>query len=200
MTFLIDDTAQSGDSPVIHTGVIEQNRLIITYSSYYLHENVRVIMERAPMPPYGAQWEIPELFGTWRMISYSDKGRVVSTEKLTRYFRSELAIYPTLIAEFLLDDQEQYTELETELFANYTEGPLWDGCVNQAWHVELSRSNYAAYADGKLFFIRKDNDYPDAGYPLNFTAEYEWIGMYVPLSEPQGFFSPRTPDEYDQDN
>ena len=87
----LKDKAQGSSG--IHTGVIEQNRMVITYSSYYLHKNVTVTMERAQMPPYGTQWEIP-----------------------------------------------------------------------------------------------------DHGYPLSFTAEYEWIGIDVPLSEPQGFFSPKTPD------
>ena len=153
------------------------------------------------MPVYGAQWELPELYGTWRMVSYSDLDGDFPLDESDREIYSEIAIYPTFHAEFLLSDIIHYSQAEYELYIERKEGAIWEGCVNQAWHVELrggglsGQKYYAAFADDKLLFMQINDIYPDSTFPLSFTAEYEWIGMYVPLSPPSGFFSPKTPDE-----
>ena len=182
-----------------YTGTLVQDLLQISYDGLP-DETFTITMEKSEMPPYGVHWELPDIYGTWRMVSYSDQIVDYTVNELGWHFNSEIAIYPTGQAEFLLDDQFNYVEMECELYVVQKDGPIWEGCKNQAWHVELTGSwdpdikYFAAVSDDKLLFRKAYKNHPD-GYPLSFTAVYEYIGMYIPLSEPTGFFSPKADDE-----
>ncbi|MCL2814139.1 MAG: hypothetical protein FWD23_06020 [Oscillospiraceae bacterium] len=188
-------------SAAAYAGTLErEGRLMIEYDGFF-GESFTIIMEQAKMPSYGAQWEIPELYGTWRMVSYSDPDGDFALAESDREIYSEIAIYPTFHAELQLSDIIHYSQAEYELYIEYKDGAIWDGAANRAWHVELCGASlsgqryYAAFADGKLLFMQINDMYEDATFPLSFAAEYEWVGFDVPLSNPHGFFSPKAGDE-----
>ncbi|MCL1808856.1 MAG: hypothetical protein FWG42_03695 [Clostridiales bacterium] len=183
-------TLTKSDSPgtVFCTGNLNQDRLTLTYEGVL---NLTIIMEQAEMPPYGTQWEIPDLYGTWQMVSYADtKGRSHALDEPGRYFASEITFHPVggtdyWLVERIFDNNYHYTEMEYNLgIAQYMDGSIWDGCKNEAWYIELGDTNdpaqrfYATYADGRLL-LKKDNaNNPGSPFHLSFTAEYRFLRDY----------------------
>ena len=181
-------TDSRSQSRVIAKGAIKEGRLHIEFTDSLYHDLLTITMENAPLPPYGAQWELPELYGTWRMVSYSDADSGTHTAgKTGGSLVSQITIHPVSGARFWLVNGE-YVEMEYALSIGhyeenknggsvwflYNEGPIWKDCKNEAWHVELKGSRdpkiqyYVTYADGRLL-LRQD----DSTKHSLFTAEYE---------------------------
>jgi len=162
-------------STALYTGTHKQNRLVIPYDGFF-GEALTITMERADMPPYGAQWEIPDLYGTWRMVSYADTNGEFSVTGPDVLVRSEITIHSTLHAELFIEGTQGDEQTESELQVTHKEGAGWAGCKNRAWHAELAGSaepdaTYdAALVDGKLLLKKAG---PKPGFPGSFTAIYE---------------------------
>ena len=174
----------------IGAGALEQGRLTLSCKGIFGDDLFTIIMEPAPEPPFGAHWELPELYGTWRMISYSDgAGGKHTLDETGKNIASEITIHPVGGADYWLLEQDyaydyHHVEMEYSLKpGQYQAGPIWDGCGNEAWHVELSGAGdpdqrlYATYADGRLLLRKVDRYYPDT-FPLSFTAEYRFLRDY----------------------
>ena len=159
-------------SATVYTGALESGGLTIFYGGFF-EETVSIVMEQAEMPPYGAQWDVPELFGIWRMVSYTDREGTFAEGEWDRQVSSQLTFYTTCLADFELEDGPGYRETETELSIERVEGPLWEGCENQAWHVELGAGLHAAVA-GDTLLLEKAGGI--GAFPVAFTALYEWAG------------------------
>ena len=73
-----------------------------------------------------------------------------------------------------------YNEEDDSVWHWREEGPIWEGCINQAWHVELhgcsdpAQRFFATYAGGRLLLLKTDENHPDA-WPWSFAAEYEYV-------------------------
>ena len=187
---------KSGTNSVLYTGSIENDVLMLNYDGYIM-ETIR--MEQAQMPPYGAHFTVLDLYGTWQMVAYTDKSSGYHTaEELGRYFASEITLDQVISNHYWLADPsrgiaEIFHTMDIGYYDDYawhpiSEGPIWDGNLNQAWHVEITRSGnsnvhfYATYADGKLFFKKVDDNNPNS-FPYSFTAEYEYVGYREELGE-----------------
>ena len=191
---------------VLYTGVVADGVLTIHYDGY-TKEDIR--MEQAEMPPYGSHWSILDLYGTWKMVSYSDADSGYhATSRYTiggadGYFASEITLEKELGAYFWLADPV-LNRLEAErnmglgyyddddyTWHPYTEGPIWEGCANEAWHAELTRISdpnirfYVTYADGRLLLKKDDVRNPNS-FPSSFTAEFEYVGYTGDLGEGSG--------------
>jgi hypothetical protein len=185
---LTGDETRSG---TIFTGVLEQNRLTVLYDGFS-GEALPIVMEQAAMPPHGAQWDVPDLFGTWRMMSLADhvNGIVDSNNGIFAafdtdlYVYSELSIYTTLLADYRLEiDGGDFGEMWNDLSVKRVEGAPWEGCGNDAWHVELTGSGEndapplcAAFADGKLLLKKKNGRDADSFFE-SFTAVFERLDI-----------------------
>ena len=181
----------AGSTPAVkYTGVFEQDQLTILYDGF-IGETIPIIMEQAEMPPYGSQWDVPDLFGTWRMISFTDhfNGTVVSDNGIYNVFNdemyvySEISVFTTLQADYLLENSYDFGEARSDLSVKRFSGELWNGCGNEAWYVELAGkgeigepSFYASFADGKLLFM-KNVGYDAFSFSESFIAEYERLDV-----------------------
>ena len=176
---------ETGSSAVeLYTGTFEQARLTIAFDGFYGNSPFTIIMEQTKMPPYGAQWEIPDLFGTWSMLSYSDSDGDHDVSMRPLSARAELIIGSTQRADFNLND-DAVALIEERLEVTLKEGPIWKGCANQAWHAELTGAGdpdakyYVTFADGKLLFMLDYVPHSDVLYPYSFSAEFEYVGFYL---------------------
>ncbi|MCL1912603.1 MAG: hypothetical protein FWG10_01650 [Eubacteriaceae bacterium] len=177
-------TKPESPSTVICTGTLEQNRLVISYDGLLGPDDPLTInMEQAETPSYGTQWEIPELYGTWHMVSYTgiDSGNHATGEQ-DEFIASEITIHPVAGASFWLASDYFNVEIEYDLGMAYKEGAIWEGCENEAWHVELIGNKdendhfYVAFADGKLLLKKTNaNTISERESPLLYTAEYVYI-------------------------
>jgi hypothetical protein len=195
-------TQPGSASAVICSGVFEGDRLAIEYSGFF-GDPFTIIMEQAEIPPYGAQWELPELYGTWRMISYTDAdGGPNFANEPDGGPGSIITVHPTGSVDIkLIDNGFGETELSMiigvykpdfsrddidggNVWYLYQSGPIWEGCKNEAWHIELSDYNdpqgprpywFITYADGRLL-LKKTDEYGPNAWPSAFTAEYEYAG------------------------
>ena len=182
--------SRSGE--IIYQGVISGGRLSIPYDDMGVDT---IIMEKTPMPPYGAQWDMAVLYDTsWRMVSYTDRAGTASFDNGIfstndkdegRYVYSELRIQPTYLVDFYLfarDNSKTGSEKITldGLSIKRTSGALWKDCANKAWFTELNNdgrmkpSMGISYADGKLFLKRGDGR---GVFPDSFTAVYEQLDI-----------------------
>ena len=179
-TLSLSDPGQSAKE--IGTGTLEQGRLAITYEGYYSDSPYVVIMEQASMPTYGYQWELPELYGHWRMISYSDSDGDHNVRNLPNNSRPEIVIHSTLTAYFYMNNDRADIQVEEDLGIVLRDGPIWKNAVNQAWHAELKGSNnpkvtfLVSFAEDKLLFKLDNSTYSDIVYPDSFSAEFEYVG------------------------
>ena len=187
---------EPGTKAVVYAGTVADGALTIRYDGY---TEEFIEMEQAPMPPYGSHWSIPSLYGTWRMISYAD---AASGSHPTAYytlgdtdgfFASEITLNQVTGVHFWLAEPlggnimlERgmgigYRDDHDDTWQPYAQGPIWEGCMNEAWHVQLTGNSdpnvrfYATYADGKLLLKKEDARNLDT-YPSSFTAEFAYEG------------------------
>ena len=179
--FIRDETlilTESGSSRnVICSASLEQDRLILAYEGFL---SLTIIMEQSEMPLYGTQWEIPELYGIWRMISYTDvESGYHLLDESDSDIVSEITIHQVAGVDIKIKNYNT-TEVENELWYTYKEGPIWDGCINEAWYIELNDNSdpgqcfYITYADGRLL-LKKDDKHDPHNWPYSFTAEYMFM-------------------------
>ena len=169
-----------GTNNPLYYGSLANGELTITYNGYFNKETT-IYMDKIPMPAYGAQWYVWDLFGRWRMIAYSDFDGKHDVSNLPPSSQSELIIYPTLNADFYLNDDG---EVQVEEFMKVTlkDGPLWKNSVNQAWHAELSVSSdpdekfYVTFAEGQLLLTLEYLPFTDN---MAFSAEFEYAGYDI---------------------
>jgi|GEM_PF-1769849 len=182
-----------GTKTVLYTGSVAGEALTLHYDGY---TSETISMGQADMPPYGAQWILSELYGTWQMTGYTDAAGRHHT--VGGYFASEITIDPVIgvyfwVAEptanrFELAGDVSIGTQEHDTWQPYARGPIWAGCVNEAWHVELTGSAdpnvqfFATYADGKLLLSKADSRDPNR-YPASFTAEFEYVGHPADLGD-----------------
>jgi hypothetical protein len=125
------------------------------------------------------------------MVSFTDhyNGTIVSDNGIYNVFNdemyvySEISVYTTLQAEYLLENSYDFGESWSDLSVKRFSGELWNGCGNEAWYVELAGkgeigdpSFYATFADGKLLFM-KNVGYDAFSFFESFIAEYERLDV-----------------------
>ena len=186
---------EPGTKTVLYSGFVAGDSLTILYDGY-AKETIK--MERAEMPLFGSQWAVPDLYGTWKMVSFSDVTngyRAVpyyTVGDTDGYFASEMTLDPVGGVHFWLADPLSYRigiernmgmgYHDDDTWHPYAKGPIWKGCVNEAWHVELTGNGdptvrfYVTYADGKLLLRKEDPNDPNS-FPSSFTAEFEQVGV-----------------------
>ena len=178
-------------SKVIATGKLTEDRLYIDYTGSSVVDLLKIVMKQAPVPPYGTQWELPDLYGTWRMVQYADiESGIHTVGKTDRSLASQIIIDPRYGAKFWLVNGE-YMEMEYALSIGqfkeekngnttwllYNRGPLWKDCENTAWSIELRGSSdskkryFITYAHERLLLKQED----DNEISLLITAEYERV-------------------------
>ena len=142
------------------------------------------ISSQSETPAKGAEYDVDDLFGSWRLVTYTDDRGTFTAEDWGRYLYAELSFYSTGTAEYKIDDWYGYEDIENSLEVKRIEGallPAWSSCENQAWYVDLrsgrtaSTMNAAVYGD-KLYFMYKLN--PDNKYfPHAFFGVYQWLDI-----------------------
>ena len=186
----------SGTKAVLYSGSVADNVLTLHYDGYTAET---ITMQQAKMPPYGSHWTLLSLFGTWRMVSYTDATGYHAVEDLAdKHFASEIIIDQVINSHYWwVSPLSGKSEMVHNMGIGYSdedddyrwhplkEGPIWQGSVNEAWHVELTGDStkvrlYATYADGQLLLKRMDNA---KNFPSSFTAVYEYVGYRGELGE-----------------
>ena len=192
-----------GTKDVLYSGLVTNDVLTINYDSY---TPKTIKMEQSKMPPYGSHWTILDLYGTWRMLSYTDS---VSGYRTVPYytvggtdgfFASEITFDRLSGVHFWLADPLisrveivrnkgiGYHDDNDYTWHPYIMEPIWDGCVNEAWHVELTGNSnpnirfYVTYANDKLLLKKVDLNNP-SHFPSSFTAEFKYVGYTADLGE-----------------
>ena len=173
----------------ICVGTLEQGRLALDYEGLY-GEPFTIIMTPASAPPFGAHWELPKLYGTWSMVSYSDaSGEKQTLNEPGKNVASGIVCHPVGGFDYWMAEQDltcdyYHVEMEFNLgLGQYQDGPIWGGCGNEAWHIELNGASdpdqrfTITYADGRLLLKKVDRYYPDV-FPLSYTAEYRFLRDY----------------------
>jgi predicted small secreted protein len=186
-------TSPESAARVLYEGAFEDGRLVLRYNGEGFGEMFSIFMAQVGMPPKGAQWDVTDLFGTWRMVSYEDlpngtvtgeNGRFDHDPDVSFYVYSDLSIYTTMLADYKLEITEgDLGESWSDLSVTRVEGALWEGCGNDAWYVELAATGgeetpqlAVTFADGKLLLKRKDGAKADSFYE-SFTAVYERLDV-----------------------
>jgi len=137
------------------TGTYERDRLLIAYDGFF-DEELSITMERAELPPYGAQWELPDSYGTWRMVAGG-------------YDASEITLSPSHGGSFWALDGNIIT-MEHDMRIERKEGPGWENCSNKAWHVQLNGNRgqrFTIALDGNRLLMLKDGE----------QYQYEWVAF-----------------------
>jgi hypothetical protein len=133
-TLTLNTGSKSGDRI---QGTIAGNHLTLCYNN--LVEGLTIIMEQAPLLPYGAQWDVSDLFGSWRMVSYTDhyrtavsgNGIFTPNNSPHDYVYSELSIYTTLGVNYRLEcDFSEFLKAYSDLSMKRVNGTLWKDCPN----------------------------------------------------------------------
>ena len=193
-----------GTSTVLYAGSVADNVLTIRYDGY-AEETIE--MEQAEMPPYGSHWTILGLYGTWKMISYTDAASgyhevgYYTVGGKAGYFASEITLDQVSGVHFWLADplshrfemarDMQLGSRDDDTWHPYTAGPAWEGCANEAWHVALTGNDdpdarfFVTFADGKLLLKKEDLNNPNS-FPSSYTAEFEYVGYRDDLGEGDG--------------
>ena len=188
---------RSGTKTVLYTGSIVGDVLTIRYNGY-TEEIIR--MEQAEMPPCGSHWTILDLYGTWKMTSYYDiasghntvwyytgdveNGFFASEITLDRIGGAHFWMTDPLISRFLSDRDMVIGSYDGGNWIPYISGPIWDGCVNEAWHIELTDNDnpnvhYSiTFAEDRLL-MKKEDETDLNNFPASFIAEFEYVG-YTP--------------------
>ena len=192
---------QPGTQLTLFTGAFSDEGLTLNYDGY-ADEAIR--LEQSEMPPYGSQWTILDLYGTWEMTSFADAASgyhaapyyTVNGEDI--YFASEITLDRISGVHFWIADPlgsrleaQRYLDIgqhDNYTWKPYTAGTIWEGCLNEAWYAELSGINdanvslYVTYADGKLL-LKKEDKSDLRRFPSTFTAEFEYVGYTTDLGE-----------------
>ena len=194
-----------GTKTVLYSGSVANDVLTLPYDGYAA-ETIK--MEPAEMPPYGSHWSIPNLYGTWKMLAYTDTASgyhavpYYTAGSTQEYFASEITLDQVIGVHFWLADPlndrlEIIHDLDIgkrdndDTWHPLTAGAIWEDCVNQAWYAELTGNNnpdvqfYVTYADDKLLLKKKDKTNPN-NFPASFTAEFEYVGYREYLGEGDG--------------
>ena len=189
-------TGLGSQSDKKYTASLNKGRLSIAYDGF-LDEGFTIVMEQAPLPPDGAHWDVPDLFGTWRAVSVTDQNGARTSDYgiLTsgpggddgQYVYTELSVYTTLLADYtLVTDRGSWVDFWTDMSIKRVSGALWEDCPNKAWHVELSGilsdmdggepvNVYATYADGKLLFMYdRESSLFVTFERLDINLQYDW--------------------------
>jgi hypothetical protein len=181
----------SGAVPSVSADPTQPDTLLAEDGNY-TDETAGSNLEQTEMPPYGSHWDVQDMFGTWRMISFADypNGTVTSGNGIFNifdsdtYVYSELAVYTTLLADYRLELGEgDFGETAQELSMRRVSGALWEGCGNDAWYVELTGNGadddmilYATYADDRLLLKKNKGAGADSFFE-SFTAVYERLAI-----------------------
>ena len=192
---------QPGTQLTLFTGAFSDGILTLNYDGY---ANEAIKLEQSEMPPYGSQWTILDLYGTWEMTSFTDAASgyhaapyyAVDGEDI--YFASEITLDRISGVHFWIADPlgsgleaQRYLDIgqyDNYTWKPYTAGTIWEGCLNEAWYAELTGNNdsnvslYVTYADGKLL-LKKEDKSDLRRFPSTFTAEFEYVGYTTDLSE-----------------
>jgi len=156
----------------------------------------------------GGQYDVHNLFGTWRLVSYTDSNGTFTAENWGNYIYSEISIYTTEIADYIMDDWHGFGEEETDLEVKRVEGVPWPECANQDWYVEFNRLDgtllpFRVTRTGNGLLLWKNNP-SNGSFPYSFYGVYqrldldrqydwydrdEWIGEYA-------FYELTPPDDY----
>ena len=191
-----------GKKTILYSGMVKENSLTLRYDGY-TEETIK--MEQAEMPPYGSQWTILDLYGTWRMTSRTNAANgyqtvgYYSVGGADGYFASEITLDQVIGAHFWLayplnNEFEMVHDMRLGFYDANDEwhpvekGPIWEGCVNEAWHVALTGNTdpnirfFVTCADDKLLLRKEDSKNPNN----SFTAEFEYVGYRGDFGEGDG--------------
>jgi len=155
----------------------------------------------------GDPYDVHDLFGSWRLVSYTDANGTFTADNWGTYIYSEISIYTTEIADYMMDDWHGFGEEETDLEVKRVEVP-WPECENQDWYVEFNRLDgtalpFRATRTGNGLLLWKNNP-SNGSFPYSFYGVYkrldidrqydwyepdEWIGEYT-------FYELTPPDDY----
>ena len=139
----------------------------------------------AEMSTNGGQSNVHDLFGSWRLASYTDGNGTFTAENWGNYIYCEISIYTTEIADYKIDDWHGFGEEEIDLEVRRVEGALpaygIPGLEGQAWHVELRNESGALVMKAALYGDRlysvKINNSGNESFPYAFTGVYERLGI-----------------------
>ena len=101
LTIIGDDQTPEADL-FTRRGKLEGDRLTLIYEGYYFDE-IKIEFEKAEMPVYGSHWELPELYGSWRMVSHTGEGSESAASGISihpasgAYFWLNRLIFPSLV-------------------------------------------------------------------------------------------------------
>lgn len=188
--------AVTSNPSIKQTCTFEKSSLKFAYDGF--GDDMDIIMEQAKMPPYGTHWTVPDLYGSWRMVSYTDKylGNVVSENgiftpvinnddyiNLYNYIYSEISIDTYQYADYTLETDSEFGEERYGMCIKRIDGELWKDCGNEAWYAQLVGDEwedeppiYVTYADGKLLMKKKNGAATDSFFE-SFTAVYERLDI-----------------------
>lgn len=166
----------SDETETFFHGLFTENGLRIEYYGGDLW------FEQAPMPPAGGQWCLADLVGTWKLERAEIEGFEFSAEEMgmhgsVSFFFND----PELNANYVqFDDFGNRTEI-VDAMVVYLDMPLFDGCVNETWCVELigdddSVKCYAAILDRETLVMLVEHYEEGFEYPAVSIQYFGWEG------------------------
>lgn len=164
-----------GTETYIH-GLLTENGLRIDYNEGDLW------FEQAEVPPAGGEWCLADLVGTWKLERAEIEGFGFSAEEMgmhgsVSFFFND----PELNASYVqYDDFGNRTEM-VDAMVVYLDMPLFDGCVNETWCVELigrddSVKCYAAILDRDTLIMLVEHYEEGFEYPAVSVQYFSWEG------------------------
>lgn len=164
-----------GTETYIH-GLLTENGLRIDYNEGDLW------FEQADMPPAGGEWCLADFVGTWKLERAEIEGFGFSAEEMgmhgsVSFFFND----PELNANYVqYDDFGNRTEI-VDAMVVYQDMPLFDGCVNETWCVELigrddSVKCYAAILDRETLVVLVEHYEEGFEYPAVSVQYFRWEG------------------------
>lgn len=127
-------------------------------------------MERQPMPAKGGEYCMADLFGQWRMVS----GETVTEgdPEVWNFTASEMEIDRRLTFHSSWDETEPdgvdyydewhpgYLREAQDMAVEYQETPIYEGCGNEAWRLQLFsvETIYQNYAEEEFYVTVLDAD------------------------------------------
>lgn len=167
---------ETSDGMASFGGVFTESGLCIDYNGGKLW------LEQAEMPTAGGQWCLADLVGTWKLETMEIEGYALTAEEAGAHGSvSFFFLDPELNANYVqYDDFGNRTEI-VDAKVVYLDMPLFDGCANQSWCVELigdddSVKCYAALLDRDTMVMMVE--YYDEGfeYPAVSIQHFGWEG------------------------